>query len=293
MANAIETEGLTRFYGKNRGVREMNWVVPEGSIFGLLGENGCGKTTALKLAMGMLVPDCGSVRTLGIDPVDMPPAVRARIGWMSDALAVPSRMTLWDAMGLQAAYYPTWDDTLAHELAERFDLGESSVFGQLSLGQKRRFMLMLILAQVPDLLVLDEPAGGLDVVVRRELIEILIEQAAKRPLTIVLSSHILTDVERLVDRGAVFHEGDAIEADELETLRARVKRLCPASSREAEAIRSRFRVRSESKSGGERLLVVEDFDPARLEGIEATVEHLNLEELFLVFTQTEEEEAEL
>ena len=284
--NAIAATDLTRYYGEKRGVRDLNLTVPTGSILGLMGENGSGKTTALKLAMGMLWPDRGEVRTLGVEPGTMEPAVRARIGWLSDALAVPNRMTLADAMELQAAYFPTWSQPMAQDLAGQFALSSSSVFGQLSLGQKRRFMLTLILAQMPELLVLDEPAGGLDPAVRRQLIDLLIEQAAARPLTIVLSSHILSDVERLVDRVAFMKLGRVVAEGDLETLRARVKRLCLPSPRQAPLVRERFHVRHADEVGGAWRAVVEDFDPAKLDGLDVTVEHLNLEELFLVYNES-------
>lgn len=287
MTNAIEARGLTRYYGEKRGVRDLDLDVPEGAILGLLGENGSGKTTALKLAMGALLPNRGEIRTLGVDPADMPPAVRARIGWLSDALAVPDRMTLADAMDLQAAYFPTWDEALARNVAEAFGLNGASVFGQLSLGQKRRYMLVLVVAQMPDLLVLDEPAGGLDPGVRHQFIDLLIDQANARPMTIVLSSHILSDVERLVDRIAFLKEGRVVGGGELETLQARTKRLCLPSAAQAALVRERFRVCQTQQVEGAWLATVEDFDPARLDGIEATVEHLNLEELFLVFNDGE------
>jgi len=127
VTNTIEAKELTRYYGTKRGVRDLDLEVPEGSILGLLGENGSGKTTALKLAMGMLVPDRGEVRTLGIDPVRMAPPVRARIGWLSDALAVPARMSLTEAMALQQAYFPTWDQAIALEIAQQFDFTGQSV----------------------------------------------------------------------------------------------------------------------------------------------------------------------
>ena len=283
MTNAIEARGLTRYYGDKRGVRDLDLAVPEGAILGLLGENGSGKTTALKLSMGALLPNRGEIRTLGVDPGDMPPAVRARIGWLSDALAVPERMALADAMALQSAYFPTWDEPLARNVAETFGLDGASVYGKLSLGQKRRYMLVLVLAQMPDLLVLDEPAGGLDPGVRRQFIDLLIEQANARPLTVVLSSHILSDVERLVDRVAFLKDGRVVGGGELETLRARIKRLCLPSAAQASLVRERFRVCQTQQLEDAWLATVEDFDPARLDGIEATVEHLNLEELFLVF----------
>jgi ABC-2 type transport system ATP-binding protein len=283
--NVIEATGLTRYYRDKRGVRDLDLAVPAGTILGLLGENGCGKTTAMKLAMGMLLPDRGQVRTLGVDPAQMPPEIRARVGWLSDALSVPNRFTLADAMELQAAYFPSWDAALARKLAGRLELKETDVFARLSLGQKRRFMLVLVIAQRPDLLVMDEPAGGLDPAVRRQLIDMLIEQAAERPMTIVLSSHILSDVERLVERVAFMKDGRVVKEGDLETLRARVKRLCLASeAQDAVALaRERFRVIGEEASGGAWLAVVEDFEPEKLDGLEATVEHMNLEEMFLAY----------
>lgn len=288
---AIEARQVTRYYGTSRGVRDLDLAVPTGAILGLLGENGSGKTTALKLAMGALLPDRGTITTLGTDPGDMPPEVRARVGWLSDSLAVPNRFRLCDAMALQAAYFPAWNEDLGYELAKRFGLAATSVFGQLSLGQKRRFMLTLVVAQMPDLLVLDEPAAGLDPAVRRQLIELLIEQASERPMTIVLSSHILSDVERLVDTVAFMKEGRVVAQGELESLRSRVKRLCVTSHQQAALLRERFAVRHEDQVGGAMRAVVEDFDPAMLDGIEATIEHLNLEELFLVYNKGRQEVA--
>ncbi len=286
---AISAVGVTRYYGLKRGVRELNLNVPTGSILGLLGENGCGKTTALKLAMGMLFPDKGNLSTLGVDPGDMPPPVRARIGWLSDQLAVPSRFRLEDAMALQRAYFPLWNQKLAFDLATIFGLTESSVFGQLSLGQKKRFMLLLVLAQMPELLVLDEPAGGLDPAVRRQLIEVLIDQAAQRPMTIVLSSHIMSDVERLVDSVAFMKDGRVIAQGDLDYMRARVKRICLPSPQLEPVIREQFNVLHTDRVGGTWRAVVDNFEPERLTGIEATIEHLNLEELFLVYNDLNNE----
>jgi ABC-type multidrug transport system ATPase subunit len=133
--------------------------------------------------------------------------------------------------------------------------------------------------------VMDEPAGGLDPGVRRQLIEILIEQAASRPMTIVFSSHILSDVERLVERVAFMKDGRVVKEGELESLRGGVKRLCCDSAAKAAAAKERFHiVREEPSSGGDWLAVVDDFAPEKMDGLEATVEHLNLEELFLVYS---------
>jgi ABC-2 type transport system ATP-binding protein len=283
----IAARGLTRYYGRQRGVRDLDLTVPEGCVLGLLGENGSGKTTFLKLAMGALVPDRGEVTTLGVDPARMPPDVRARIGYVADRMEVPAWMTLGAAMELQAAFYPTWDATLADRLMQRLELRPTMVYKALSLGQQRRYMLLLVLAQRPELLALDEPAGGLDTAVRREFLELLMEMQAERPITIVLSSHILSDVERVVDRVAFMQDGRVIRTGELEDLRARVKRLVLPGARGESLLRERFKIVRADRDADTLLAVVEDFDPARLDGLEATVEHLNLEEIYLAFTARE------
>lgn len=282
--NVIEARDLTRFYGAQCGVVDLNLDVPEGSIFGLLGENGSGKTTTIKLAMGALVPDRGQVLTLGVDPFVMPAAVRARIGYLADEMEVPGWMTLRDAMELQAAYFPTWDEAFVAELRRRFELNGDMAFGQLSKGQKRRFLLLLVVATRPELLTLDEPAGGLDTQIRRQFFDLLLEMVAARPMTIVLSSHILSDVERVVDHVAFTKGGRVIRTGQLEDLKARVKRLVLPGARGEGLMRERFTIVSEKREDDALLAVVEDFDPERMNGLEAEVEHLNLEEIYLAFT---------
>ena len=288
--NAIEASGLTRYYGPQRGVRDLALTIPEGSVFGLLGENASGKTTTIRLAMGALFPDRGTVRTLGVDPADMPPATRARIGYVADEMEVPPWMTLREAMELQAAYFPTWDSDFARGLMRRFELEGSMVFRALSKGQKRRFILTLVLAQKPELLVLDEPAGGLDVGIRRQFLDLLMEMLAERSMTIVISSHILSDVERIVDRVGFIKDGRIVREGELEDLKSRVKRLCLPSPRQEGLLKERFTLLGLQRDQEALLAVVEDFDPARLDGLEATVEHLNLEELFLAFNTAKKTE---
>lgn len=235
--------------------------------------------------MGALVPNRGSVRTLGADPAAMPPEVRARVGYLADEMEVPGWMSLHGAMELQATYFPAWDGDFARDLMRRFELQGTMVYRALSKGQRRRFLLALLVATRPDLLVLDEPAGGLDVGVRRQFFDLLMEQAAERRVTIVISSHILSDVERIVDRVAFLKGGRLVRAGQLDDLKASVKRLVLPGASEADEtlLRQRFSVLSAHREEGALLAVVDDFDPERLTGLEATVEHLNLEELYLVF----------
>ncbi len=287
---AITARDLTRYYGGQRGVRDLTLDVPSGSVMGLLGENGSGKTTFLKLAMGAIYPNRGEVRTLGEDPARMPPAVRARIGYVADKMDVPGWMQLRSAMELQASFFPSWDAPFAHRLAERLDLRPTMSYKSLSLGQQRRYMLALVLPQRPDLLVLDEPAGGLDTAVRRLLLDVLLEMLSERPMTILFSSHILSDVERIVDRVAFMKDGRAICAANLEDLKSQTKRLVFPTTQSASILRTHFKVIQESQSSGAHLAVVADYSEPRLRELEAltshdiTLEHLNLEEIYLAYT---------
>ncbi len=281
--NVIEARNLVRYYGGARGVAGLDLDVPEGSVMGLLGLNGSGKTTAIKLALGLLVPNSGTATLWGQDSVELPAALRARIAYVADEVDLPGWMTLKEGMNLYASYYPKWDSAYANSLIERFGLSMAKRYAALSKGQKRRFFLCLALAQQPDLIVLDETAGGLDPVIRREFLDVLIEARSERDVTILFSSHILSDVERIVDRVAFVSDGRCLLQGDLDELKGEVKRLCIPESADSSLIRQRFTVVSENVIGGTRQLHVAGFHPSRLVGIDCEIEHLNLEDIFLAY----------
>lgn len=281
--NIIEMEHVVRFFGHTSAVSDLSLSVPKGSVFGLLGENGSGKTTSIKLMMGALIPNEGSVRVLGVDPVGMVPEIRSRIAYVADEMALPNWMRLGEAMQLHASYFEQWDETMAQERLRNYKLTLNQTFGTLSKGQQRRFLLTLALAQQPELLILDEPASGLDVAVRREFLDTLMELANEREVTILLSSHILSDVERVVDHVAFTKKGRLVKQANLEDLKGQVKRLCFATAPEEATLSAKFEVLSTSQRGGAYQAIVNDFSPEKLNGWECQVEHLNLEELFLLY----------
>ena len=290
--NVIETHDLVRYFGAVRAVSGLNLAVPKGSIFGLLGENGCGKTTAINLIMGALIPNEGTVSVFDGDPLDFAPATRARIGYLADEMALPARMTLGEAIGVQSSFFEQWDSDTLWKLLKTFDLHADQTFGQLSKGQKRWFLIVLIVAQQPDLLILDEPSGGLDVSVRRQFLDLLVELANEREMSVLMASHILSDVERVVDHVAFIKNGRAVCQSGLEDLKTRVKRLCLPIGTHRHEIEKRFTVLSMREQSGTVLATVGDFNGESLSGLDCRVEHLNLEELFLVYN-TLEEEAEM
>lgn len=281
--NVVEIKGLCRAFGATRAVSGLDLEVPEGSVFGLLGENGSGKTTTIRMLMGDLVPHSGEIRIWGHDPLRIPIRERARIGYVWDEMELPSWMRLQEAMAIHASYFPQWDAACAQDLLGRFELNAYAPFGPMSKGQKRRFLLLLAVAQRPDLLVLDEPSGGLDVAVRRQFLDLLMELASTRKLTVIISSHILSDVERVIDRVAFLKAGRLVRHGDLDDLKAQVKRLHVNSESAEQLLRNRFTVIAEQRNTDGRWLTVADFSPDKMEELDAEVEHLNLEELFLAF----------
>lgn len=288
--NAIETEGLARYFGVTPAVVDLDLQIPRGSVFGLLGENGCGKTTTINLMMGALIPHQGVVRVFGEDPMLMPPATRARIGYLADEMTLPGWMKLGEALQIHASYFPQWDRREVWRLMKAFELSAGQPFGTLSKGQKRRFLIVLIIAQRPELLILDEPSGGLDVAVRRQFLDLLIELSSTREITILIASHILSDVERVVDHVAFIKAGRTVRQGALEDLKTSVKRLCLPGDTPRHEIEKRFEVLETREKSGALLATVADFDPERLQGLECQVEHLNLEELFLLYNKAGEKE---
>jgi len=281
--NVIETSELVRYFGASRAVAGLDLQVPRGSIFGLLGENGCGKTTTLNLIMGALIPNQGRVRVMGEDPLTMAPATRARIGYLADQMELPAWMTLHEAVRIHGAYFADWDPKAVWQLMDTSEVAPHQRFGHLSKGQKRWFLISLIVAQSPDLLILDEPSGGLDVTVRRKFLDLLLELASQREITVVIASHILSDVERVVDHVAFVKEGRVVQQSMLEDLKTRVKRLCLPVGTQRPDIEKRFQIISYQVQSEIVLATVSDFEEERTQGLSCRVEHLNLEELFLIY----------
>jgi ABC-2 type transport system ATP-binding protein len=181
------------------------WDVPPGVVVGVVGANGAGKSTLLELLPGILSADSGTVRVLGIDPAKDPIDVRQQLGYMTDDLPYPGFLTISQLLWQLSGYWPTWDAERVRTLADRFELDGNKTIGSLSKGQGTRFRLVAAMAFRPKVLVLDEPATGLDVSGRRALLRTVLEAAGD--CSVIFSSHDLADVERVADRLLVLHNG--------------------------------------------------------------------------------------
>lgn len=221
----IRIQSLSRRFGKKQALEDVSFNVPKGCVFGLVGENGAGKSTLLKHALGLLKPSQGTVEVFGMNPVHEPAAVLGRIGYLSEDRDMPDWMRIDQLMNFQSSFFPNWDRSYAAELVEMFDLPVKQRIKGLSRGQRARVGLLLAIAHRPDLLLLDEPSSGLDPVVRRDILAAIIRTVADEGRTVLFSSHLLDEVQRVCDHIAMLHNGHLLLCDRLETILEQHERL--------------------------------------------------------------------
>ncbi len=203
----IVTERLTKYYGTKAVVNCLNLTVPKGSVYGFVGRNGAGKSTTIKMLTGMVHPDSGTARLLGEDSEALRPETRARIAYLAEGHPLYNWMTVGEAVRFTRAFYSRWNDGLLERILDHFELSRKTKLRRLSNGQRAQVSLALAIAPDPELLILDDPTLGLDTVVRRDFLESLIQIIQRRGRTILFSSHILGDVERVADRIGVLVDG--------------------------------------------------------------------------------------
>ena len=223
--HAIVFEGLTHWYGATLALDTLDLAVPRGSVFALLGRNGAGKTTALSCLLGMQRPTRGRALLFGEDSTRLTAETRGRVGYVSEGQTTVPWMRIDDLIGYQAAGFPGFDRDLCHEHLARLGLPRDRRVKSLSRGQQAQVALALALAPRPELLILDDPASGLDAVVRREFLEAMIELITEEGNTLFFTSHILQDVERIADRVAILDGGVLRVCGPLDEIRERIQRI--------------------------------------------------------------------
>jgi len=221
----LETNGLTKYYGTALAVDHLDLKVPAGCICGFVGRNGAGKTTAIKLMLGLLGPTAGSSRLLGCDSTALTPEIRQRIGYVTEGHRLFRWMTIGNLERFQRAFFPDqWDGKLFADMIEYFELSRKKKIKHISNGQRAQVSLALALAPKPELLIMDDPTLGLDAAIRRQFLEGMIELIMRQGRTVLFSSHILADVERVADRIAVIDKGRLRANCSLEEFRSAVKK---------------------------------------------------------------------
>jgi ABC-2 type transport system ATP-binding protein len=224
MVQHIETESLTKFYGRQRGVENLTVGVGPGEVFGFLGPNGAGKTTTIRLLMDLIRPTSGSIRVLGYDlRRDAVPA-RRRIGYLPGDLELYRDMSGRELLAFFASLRPGADLAYAEELAGRLDLDLSRHVHDLSKGNRQKLGVVQALMHRPELLILDEPSSGLDPLVQREF-HALIRGVADAGGTVFFSSHVLDEVERVADRVGIILDGHLAVVDTVPALKSRALRV--------------------------------------------------------------------
>jgi ABC-2 type transport system ATP-binding protein len=219
----ITARGLKKVYGRRRVLDQLDLTVGRGAAIGLLGANGTGKTTLLKCLLGLLPVEAGRCELLGEPPPSLSSAARGRIGYVPQAPGQFPWLTGLAMLRYISAFYPVFDWAYARELAARWKLALRSPIGALSPGQQQRLSIVRALASRPDVLILDEPIASLDPATRLAVIEELISERARRPITMIFSSHLIGDLERLCSQFAVLAGGKIAVMEEVAWFRQLVR----------------------------------------------------------------------
>ncbi|MGH7560718.1 MAG: ABC transporter ATP-binding protein, partial [Gemmatimonadales bacterium] len=250
MSNAIETRGVEYTAGRQFAIRNLSLTVPAGALYGFLGPNGSGKTTTIRLLLGLLRPKAGTIRLLEQPVPSALPRILARTGVVPDRPHLHRHLTVGEAIAYHAAFFPTWDAAWAESLRKEFRLGAGQVLRGLSKGEMAKVMILLALCQTPDLLVLDEPTEGLDPVVRRDVLAALLDYVSRRGATVFISSHLIHEVERFCDWIGVMDEGSLVAELPMAQFRSGIKRVRVAASRELMAQDAPFTVLGREREEG-------------------------------------------
>ncbi len=225
MSHAVDIRDLHYRAGTNFEIRELGLRVPTGSLYGFLGPNGSGKTTTIRLMLGLLRPLGGTITVLGASVPGDIPRILARTGYVPEQPHLYTTLTVDEALRFHAVFYPTWDWTWANELVGHFQLDRGRRLSQLSKGEMGKLEMLLALAQRPELLVLDEPTDGLDPVVRRDVLAALLDYVSQQNATVFISSHLVHELERICDWVGVMDRGRLVAELPMQSFKNGIKRL--------------------------------------------------------------------
>jgi ABC-2 type transport system ATP-binding protein len=203
----VDVTDLSRSFEHKKALDGVSFQAAAGQVYGLVGSNGAGKTTLLKHLLGLLRAASGSVRVFGLDPVRDPVGVLSRVGYLSEERELPEWMTIDELLRYTQAFHPTWDASYARELLETFALDPTRKIKELSKGMRAQAGLIAAVAYRPELLILDEPSSGLDAVVRRDILDAVVRAVADDGRTVIFSSHLLDEVERMSDHVTLIQQG--------------------------------------------------------------------------------------
>jgi ABC-2 type transport system ATP-binding protein len=280
---------VSKSFGRKRVLEQVSLAIAPGSVVGLLGKNGTGKTTLIKCALGLLKPQSGEVHVFGEPAWTLSGAAKARIGYVPQVPALYPWMRVRQIVDYQASFYPHWNDELIDRLLRELNLDPSEKVGPLSVGQQQKLSILLAIGHEPELLVLDEPAAALDPEARRNFIRMVLDLVG-RGRTVLFSTHITSDLERIAERIVILAGGQVAIDEDLDQLKERIKRLHITSRTPLPAEFSVPGALRHDRNGSEALVSVPNASPELIQEIErrwavtVDVEDLSLEDIFLEIT---------
>jgi ABC-2 type transport system ATP-binding protein len=286
-ASVIQLDHLQKSFAAKEVLRGIDLAIEPGTVLGLLGSNGSGKTTLIKCALGLLRPTAGSAAVFGENAWDVAAGAKARLGYVPQEVTTYPWMRVRQVIAYTAAFYPSWKQPFVDELCRRWHLPLEDRVGALSTGQLQTVGIVLSLGHEPELLVLDEPVASLDPSARREFLRTILEMLESHERTILFSTHITSDLERVANRVAILDDGKIRFHGELDELKDRVKRLRICSRHDLPAS---FAVPGSLRcevAGANATVSVANFDERLAADMRQTwdadvaIQDLNLEEIFV------------
>jgi ABC-2 type transport system ATP-binding protein len=283
----IELSKVSKLFGHTKALDEVDFAVHPGRIIGLLGANGAGKSTLLRTIIGLYLPDSGSVATFGCPAKDLGPRELARIGYVHQEGELLNWMTIGQLVRYVSAYYPTWNKDLEQRYVADFAVNTSARVGSLSPGERQKVAILIAISFEPELLILDEPASALDPIARARFLDLLLELIQTEGRTIIISSHILSDVEKVIDHAVIMDHGRIIRDSSFDDLREDFCRVRLTALHGSLPAQLPFAgVLHCQRNDGDALLTVRGQSPDRIEqqaraiDCEAEIQPLPLEDIY-------------
>jgi ABC-2 type transport system ATP-binding protein len=285
----IEVSGIEKAFGNNNIIRDVSFSVKAGSIYGLLGSNGAGKTTIMRMIAGILRQDTGGISVLN-EQVDVP--IKQRMVFIPDILYFLPQYTMRQLANYYASFYENWDEERYKNLTNLFHIDEKKKVSHFSKGLQRQVIFILSLSVKPDVLILDEPFDGLDAVVRKKVRSLIIQDVAEREMSVLLSSHNLREVEEICDHVGILHQGEILLERDLDELKEGVHKVQVAFKDSGERLlaASDLEILYKEKRGSVLLLIVkgderkvmndiEKFGPVLMDRLPLTLEEIFIYEM--------------
>jgi ABC-2 type transport system ATP-binding protein len=286
-ATPIQLEHVSRAFDGTAVIKDLSIAVPSGSIYGFLGRNGSGKTTTLRMLAGLIRPDTGVARISGQDPFDFGAEARQQLGYMSEKAAASPFAKVRTVLNLGRDLYPRWDSSLASSLVTKYGISPKKRLSALSQGGQRLLAFIMAVAPRPNVLLLDEPAANLDVVARREILDEILTLIRDFGCTVLFSTHILSDVERVADQVGILANGSLRVSEPLDSLKESIQQVrffgFP-SNLPAEEVPGSFRTTRTRNELTVTMRVTETTNPASLAerwSCQQETRPLNLEDIFV------------